>query len=312
MWLKFFLTFLALIATTPEPGLEILIQGLAPQSPLGPTNVVISQQELESLWKGLGIKGASPSPDFTRELVVFLQPATVVPTSDVKIAEVVKENDIYEIKYYTTISKQKPLKERKPLFPFTIAKLKDIDPTNTKIIFTEVNTGLSPGNALAQFPAYTSVLRGQSPLDFSNYFPLDKGNSWTYRVESANGTREETYSILSISQEGWSTFGSFFGKDKVSFKVVGNGRLYVLSDNRQAPFYTSQVDRGFRKEGLATPAGQFDDLLQVTSRNGAKFWFRDIYARGVGLIYHEHKTPKGKVKYTLIKAEIRGVKYPKP
>jgi hypothetical protein len=48
----------------------------------------------------------------------------------------------------------------------------------------------------------------------------------------------------------------------------------------------------------------------VTIAEGGPFWFKDVYARGVGLVYHEHESARGQVQYTLVKAKVRGRTYP--
>jgi hypothetical protein len=43
---------------------------------------------------------------------------------------------------------------------------------------------------------------------------------------------------------------------------------------------------------------------------GGDFWFRDVYAKGVGLVSHEQKSEKGRASYTLIGARVGGAGYP--
>jgi len=294
-------------------GIETLSEGMAPRTPSIEAPMVLkTQHELDTIWKGLGIEGPGPTPDFEKELVFVLHPSSK-PSSGINFMGVLEKKDELEIKYF--LRPPSTGKEAKagnqPGFPYSIAKLKNTYPKDIKIKFTEATPQIPAGNAFTQLPSYSGILSAQSTHDFSAYFPLDKGNSWTYLKESGDGaTSVETYSISSTSQEGWSTFDNFFGKDNIAFKTDANGDLLVLSNGRQSPFYPDRVKKNFSKESFATPAGEFNDLLYVTIDDNGNFWFKDVYARGVGLIYHEHKSPKGNAKFRLMNAEIRGHKYP--
>ncbi|NIQ16191.1 MAG: hypothetical protein GTO02_17905, partial [Candidatus Dadabacteria bacterium] len=59
-------------------------------------------------------------------------------------------------------------------------------------------------------------------------------------------------------------------------------------------------------ESFEVLAGKFSDLLIVTIPKNNKLWFKDVYAKGIGLIYHKHSSPKGSVIYRLEDAKIRG------
>ncbi len=93
-------------------------------------------------------------------------------------------------------------------------------------------------------------------------------------------------------------------------KIERSGELYVSSDRGMRAFYTDNVQTTFVNQEISTPAGKFNDLMIVTIAQNDNFWFRDVYAKGVGLVLHEHISPKGKGKYTLLKAKVRGKDYP--
>ena len=93
-------------------------------------------------------------------------------------------------------------------------------------------------------------------------------------------------------------------------RIDPEGGILVSTNEQVRTFYTPEVQERFEKTEFKTPAGKFDDLFIVTIPENDVFWFKDVYAKGVGLIYHEHKSPKGSAKYSLIRANIRGKKFP--
>jgi hypothetical protein len=93
-------------------------------------------------------------------------------------------------------------------------------------------------------------------------------------------------------------------------QVLPGGEIMTTSQGETKPFYTEDVVIEYPKETVTTPAGEFSDLLVVTIAEGGPFWFKDVYARGVGLVYHEHESARGQVQYTLVKAKVRGRTYP--
>ncbi|MEE9215085.1 MAG: hypothetical protein V3U54_09890 [Thermodesulfobacteriota bacterium] len=172
----------------------------------------------------------------------------------------------------------------------------------------EENT-IPSGTALNQLPEYYSELKDYQGVVMANFLPLDKGNTWTYSVEKNNKKSEATNSVISVS-DGWSIFDSYFTKNKLAFRIDPLGNILVSKDGEVFTFYNLDVDRSNQGSDLSTPAGVFKELLVITNNSNSQFWFKDIYAKYVGLIYHEHKSPKEEAKYTLIKAKVRGKDYP--
>ncbi len=166
-----------------------------------------------------------------------------------------------------------------------------------------------PGTDFSTYPLYDNIMRAIG-TKMALYLPLDKGNSWTYSVATPDGTRRETYSIVAITQQGWSRFDLFFGKRDVSLMFNRLGTLLVLSDAHQMEFYPKDVEKRFVKKKFSTPAGTFTDLLLITAPPGSKIAFKDVYAKGVGLVYHEHGSSGKRVRYTLVSAHVRDRRLP--
>ena len=168
---------------------------------------------------------------------------------------------------------------------------------------------MPPGTDFSSYPLYDNIMRAIG-TKMALYLPLDKGNSWTYSVATPDGTRRETYSIVAVTQQGWSRFDLFFGKRDVSLMFNRLGTLLVLYDARQMEFYPKDVEKRFVKKKFSTPAGTFTDLLLITAPPGNKIAFKDVYAKGVGLVYHEHGSEGKTVRYTLVSAQVRDKRLP--
>lgn len=310
MLFKTLLLALGLIGALPDAKIDVLSEGLT-QKPtsLNQTVVAKNEKELEALWGELGIAVNVPAIDFTRELVVAIAP-TAKLGSAVKIIGIENNVDYIEIKYFVAPPTADIKKRKENVFPYTVAKIITPSPQKTRVQFSEELPNVPANVTLGYTPGYTSVLKTYSSREFNNYFPLDKGNNWTYRVEKKNDKRELTFSIVSTSRDGWSRFDRFFGLELVSFQTPPQSELLVMRDNVIKTFYTPNVQKSYSSTPFSTPAGKFKDILYVTVPKTNEFWFKDVYARGVGLVYHEHKNLKGTVKYTLIKANIRGQKLP--
>lgn len=307
---KTLLLAFGLMGALPGAEFDILSEGLT-QKPtsLNYTVVAKSQKDLETIWSELGISVNAPTIDFTRELVVAIAP-TAKLGSAVKIIGIDKSDNNIEIKYFVAPPTAEIKKRKENIFPYSVAKIYTPFPQKAQVKFTEELLNVPANVSLGYTPSYTSVLKSYSSKEFTNYFPLDKGNSWTYRIEKKNEKGELTFSIVSISRDGWSKFDRFFGLEHVSLQTPPNSELMVMTNNIMKPFYTQNVQKSFSKSTFSTPAGKFIDLMYITVPKSDKFWFKDVYARGVGLVYHEHKNHKVTVKYTLIKANIRGAKLP--
>lgn len=275
-------------------------------------NLVISDlNQLQKIWKVLGIKEKIPGVDFDKEIAfLIIQQGNKGNNIDISKVENKEKNEV-EIGYRVDFNEEESVKEKARSSHYVIAKLDHPDVKNVKIEFFEDDpTSAVPSHVgMGQVPEYSNVLKGFEGMGFSDYFPIDKGNVWTYRIESGEDVKEETHSIISLT-DGWSIFDDFFGKKNVGMRIDPEGGILVSTNVEVKTFYTPDVQRSFEKTEFKTPAGKFNDLLIITVPENDVFWFKDVYAKDVGLIYHEHKSPKGSATYSLIGANIRGKKFP--
>ncbi len=171
------------------------------------------------------------------------------------------------------------------------------------------NDSVPAGTGIGQIPEVNEVTRlGTSSL-VAEYMPMDKGNAWTYSIKKDGNIKEHTQSVVSESG-GWSVFDNYFGKDAVSLRIAPGGELLVTSEGVVSSFYNDEVTTSFPEEAVETPGGKFEQAMVVTIPEDKEFWFRDVYVKGVGLVFHEHKTPKGSTSYSLLKANVGGSVYP--
>lgn len=170
----------------------------------------------------------------------------------------------------------------------------------------EQNKGSVPiGTGIGQMPEVEEVTRlGNNPL-VADYMPLDKGNVWTYEVKKDGKKSYHTQKIVSES-DGWSVFDNYFGKKAASLRIAPGGELLVTSGGVVSSFYTEEVIVQFPEDLVETPEGNFEDAMVVTIAKGDDFWFRDIYLKGVGLVYHERKNKNNHTSYSLKNAKVAG------
>ena len=290
---------------------SILSKGATGMQQNSQNQVIRDSNQLQKIWSVLGIKEKIPGVDFNKEIAfLIIQPGNKGNNIDISNVENKDENFV-EIGYRVSFNKEKSDNEKAKSSHYLIAKLDHPDVKNLKLEFFEDSetSAVPPHVGLEQLPEYSNVLKGFEGMGLPDYLPIDKGNVWTYRIESGKDVREETQSIISLT-DGWSIFDDFFGKKNVGMRIDPEGGILVSTDDEVKTFYTPDVQKSLEKTELTTPAGKFHDLLVVTIPDNDVFWFKDIYAKGVGLIYHEHKSPKGIAKYSLIRANIRGKKLP--
>jgi hypothetical protein len=289
---------------------SVLSEGHVAKVPQFQTVVIKNNEGLQKIWRELEISGEVPPVNFSKELVVAISIDRQMGDS-LKILKVASNKDDVEVRYAIKAPTVDLKSKGQRLFPYILAKLypTNIQGANVKFIEDIPKPPIPADNGIGQTSQYTNVLKEYENIAISEFLPLDKGNTWTYEVESKGRMYEETYSINSIS-DGWSVFDDFFGRKNIALKVDPSGNVLVSSDDGARGFYTPEIGKNFEKSHFSTPAGKFDDLLVVSIPKNDKFWFRDVYARGVGLIYHEHRSPKGNAKFTLIKAKVRGKNYP--
>lgn len=305
------LVILALVNLSPDSNYSILAKGVTGMQQNSQNQVVRDANQLHKIWNVLGIKEKIPGVDFDKEIAfLIIQPANKGNNIDISKVED-KDENLVEIGYRVGFNKEKTDKEKGKSSHYLIAKLDHPDVKNLKLeFFEDSETSAVPSHVgLEQLPEYSNVLKGFEGMGLPDYLPIDKGNVWTYRIDSGKDVREETQSIISVT-DGWSIFDDFFGKKNVGMRIDPEGGILVSTDDEVKTFYTPEVQKSLEKTEFTTPAGKFDDLLIVTIPDSDVFWFKDVYAKGVGLIYHEHKSPKGDAKYSLISANVRGKKYP--
>ncbi len=310
MIIKGIFMLFTLIVLSSDVRFFVLSHGLTTKASL--QNVVVKdKEELKRVWGKLGISDEIPTIDFKKELVIVLTPSGKKGGSVEILSVQRKANDVevrFVVKPLAAVSKTQGAQP----FPYLVAKLYPLDAEKVKVrLYEDLPKPPIPANtAIGQGSYYTNVLKESRSVKTPQFFPLDKGSVWTYRVESKGNTHEETYSVRSISQDGWSVFDSFVGQQRIAMRVDPSGDIFVSSEKGMQPLYNTEIQRSFKRSEFLTPAGKFDDLMIVTIPRTGKFWFEDVYAKGVGLIYHEHQSSKGVAKYTLVKAHVRGKDYP--
>lgn len=304
--------FTLLFALSSNIEVSILSRGFTGKPSKLQNMVIKNEEELKRVWKELEIEDEVPSIDFNKEQVIVLVSRGKFGSS-LEISRVERRaNDAADVRFVVKPISGGLTNQRSRMFPYLVAKLYPLDVNKSKVKFIE-DIPLPPvpvDSGIGQISNYTNVLKQYDGTTFQ-FFPLDKGNVWTYRIESKGKAKEETYSVLSISQDGWSVFDNFFGRKDIAMRIDPAGDIFVSSKNGVGDFYTQDIQKDFKKSEVSTPAGKFNDLMIVTVPENDRFWFQDVYAKGVGLIFHEHKSPKGTAKYTLIRAVVKGENYPK-
>ncbi|MDA2920013.1 hypothetical protein MYX76_11065 [Desulfobacterota bacterium AH_259_B03_O07] len=294
-----------------DKDISILTQGFT-NSEISRENYVINnEKDLKKVWKEFGIQEPFPKVDFKKEIaVVITHKENIGDTIEVKRI-LNKTNKIIEIRYVVKHKSDKLNEKGKEHFSYLIAKLTPSEPKQVDVNFIQENffRPIAADTALGQIPTRANVIRGYESMYVSEYVPIDKGNTWTYKVETEGKVKEERQSVLTVS-DGWSVIDKYFGKENIGIRIDQSGNILVSYDGSVKNFYTPEVERNLVKRDFSTPAGKFNDLMVVTIPKNEKFWFMDVYAKGVGLIYHEHESPKGNAKYSLIDAQVRGKKYP--
>jgi hypothetical protein len=311
MPIKLILMIFALLNLSSGPDYSVLSKGATGIQQNSQNLVIRDENQLKKIWGVLGIKEKIPGIDFDKEIAfLIIQPANKGNEIDISKVEN-KEDNVVQIGYRISFNKKGPDKEETRSSHYLIAKLDHPDAKNVKIeFFEDAPTSAVPADVgMGQIPEYSNVLKGFEGMGLSDYFAIDKGNVWTYRIESGKDVKEDTHSIISLT-DGWSIFDDFFGKKNVGMRIDPEGGLLVSTNEEVRTFYTPDVQKSFEKTEFKTPAGKFDDLLIITIPENDVFWFKDVYAKGVGLIYHEHKSPKGSAKYSLIRANVKGKKFP--
>lgn len=286
---------------------ETLAEGRVQEKPGTESALVKDGESLAGAAGALGVKDL-PEVDFSKDAVLVIIPES--PTGGaVEIKDAASGSGGAVEVFYTDDLTGPPRESGETSYPFLVVKVPGLaGAASARFVDVGAPGAAAPGTALGQEAKYTNVLLAMdNPV--AAYLPLDKGNQWTYTVESQKGSGELTNAIVAESG-GWSVYDKFFGMSGVSMQVLPGGEIMATSQGETKPFYTDDVVIEFEDETVKTPAGEFGDLLIVTIPKGGPFWFRDVYARGVGLVSHEHASGRGEVKYTLVRAKVRGKTYP--
>jgi hypothetical protein len=295
-----------------ELNLEIVKNGRLRTDILIESRVVNDKENLAELWNQMGEKSGLPVVDFKKESIIFIISQNE-NADKINVKKVEKRPGNRVDIFYSVDENEKSLSRRLGVkkYPYLLAKLPNPDMPKLEISLRE-NYKILPipaNNDLGEELKYTNILSDYQNLEILNYVPLDMGNKWTYKIESDKRNTEMTHEVQSVSN-GWSILNSYFGKQNIAMKIERSGQLFVSSAEGVRSFYTDSVQKTFVTEEIETPAGKFSELMVVTIPRNDNFWFKDVYAKGVGLVYHEHISPKGNGKYTLLKARVRGKDYP--
>ena len=268
--------------------------------------------ELEQVRKLIGDKYIPSKIDFDKEtlLLISAKGKNALDVELIKVEQTPEKN--LEIIYSVKESKKEQLSILGiNKYPFVIAIIEKSAKDINSVIFNETFT-VSPipaNTALGEDVSYSNVLSNYEQLKIIDYIPLDVGNIWTYKIESESKNLEITHEVQAVSN-GWSILNNYFGQSNIAMRIDPSGQLFVSSAKGEVrTFYNDSVHTSFVKEEIDTPAGKFNELMIVTIPKSDGLWFKDIYAKGVGLVYHEHESPKGSGKYILLNARVRGKSY---
>lgn len=271
--------------------------------------VIKDKNDIERVNKLFGNELKLPESYFIDETLVIKKlnvnedPATIKVVNTIKekngnyqVVYTAKENsDVQNGKTYYAIFKVKPVANKNAEINFFKADIEDP-------IFVNQSVNISPS-------PYSNVQTQAGEVIFHDFFPLDRGNSWTYIYRDNDSKKEVTSNIVSFTK-GWSIFDNFFGKEGLAFKIDLNDKLMTSSKDGIRSFYNDTVNIKQTTDSFSVEAGTFNNVLIVSIPKNDEFWFRDIYARNVGLIYHEHHSSKGSFIYELKNGEVRGKSIP--
>jgi len=264
------------------------------------------------LWKELGQKSVPPKVDFSKESIVFFVSQNS-SAEEIAVNKIEQNSDSKIDIVFAAKKNEKSLSGNSGMQskPYIVGKLAKPGNNQVDIVLSEkADTPPLPVNqGLGEEIRYTNIFSDQKKVDLIDYITLDLGNIWTYNINSEKQNAVITQEVLSVSN-GWSVFNSYFGKNNLAMKIEKDGNLLVSTPEGIRSFYTDSIQKTFVNEEFETPAGKFSELLIVTIPKNDQFWFRDVYAKGVGLVYHEHISPNGRGEYTLIKAKVRGREFP--
>ena len=269
---------------------------------------ITESQSLSEFMEKNKIAAQDNNLDFNKDAIVLLIPDGSYYPDQININKVIKTGpDQVEVEYTSMQVPHVSENGIEKVKPFVVLNIENAGGKDKKLSFKNVtpNRPVIVNQSLEEEIKYTNVLEQHVPELFISYLPLDKGNTWTYDVESGTNRGQQTFSIVSYTN-GWSVFDNFFGKSNVAMKLDPSGNLYVSSQHGIKPFYTDDVKISTGNAPYKLGPRSFDEVLIVTSSDNSPIEFKDVYAKDIGLIYHEHTSSKGTAKYSLSNATVRG------
>ncbi len=316
--LNFIFIFVLMLSVVPtllkagELKYEVISEGFLSGDDRTQSMVVKGNDVLNKLLAKQGEDIQPPGIDLNTETVAMIVPDKYSYPDLVVIEDIKKNNQgIINVNYSVKTYDYVPSENEEINRPYKLIKIFPAGKNLTSVSFREVNSR-SPvfvNNSVDNIVKYTNVMEDNRENLFLNYLPLDKGNSWTYDFESPRGKGSQTFSIVTYTN-GWSIFDSYFGMNNLALRLDRGGHIHVSSESGNRPFYTPDVLVSYPKETFKTGTSEFNDIMVVTSGDKSNIKFKDIYARDVGLVYHEHKTKDGPAKYSLSSAYVRGKQIP--
>ena len=306
------LVFISTSLYAQEIGYEVISGGFLNADERYQSMVINDKDTLENILKKKGLDPESIEIDFKKQTVALIVPDKSNYPDGITIDDISKnDQDIINVNYSVIPVGYVPENNEELKKPYLLIKISPAGSKYSSVSFRRTNSTnpVFVNNSVENVIKYTNVLEDNREKLFLNYLPLDKGNSWTYEFESPRGKGSQTFSIVSYTN-GWSIFDTFFGKNDIALRLDRGGYIQVSTENGNRPFYTPDVLVSYPKDPFSTGSNEFSDIMVVRSSDNSNIEFKDIYARDIGLIYHEHKTKEGIAKYSLIKAYIRGKQIP--
>lgn len=168
----------------------------------------------------------------------------------------------------------------------------------------------------------SSQVKAQQDLRAVDYWPLQLGNQWTYRIEHGGATQKNTVKIIRQDSDGF-----FIDNQGARLKAhpagIFDGDRFLLRDPLELGAKWMAVPSANALEhfeitsvhfDMSVPAGEFHNCVRVQARNkiSAKESFIGewTYAPGVGLIAFESfrqvaaKEPQPQTKMQLVEYKI--------
>lgn len=310
----FLILFLSTDYITAESlKFEILKKGTLDNTLYVENTSIKNTDDLDKIKKAMNDMNLGKGVDLDHDMILIIT-AKNRNAVDIKIDEIKRRSE-QSIEVIYSVHEDDKMKLSKlgiSKYPYLITKVSRSNTDHDKVIFREnlKNSPIVSNTALDEDYRYSNMLSTYQNLDILDYIPLDVGNKWIYMIDNGTKTYETSQEVQSVSN-GWSILNLYFGKPNIAMKIDQTGQLMISSkEGGLRTFYNNSVIKTFISQEFETPAGKFKDLMIVTVPENSKFWFKDIYAKNVGLIYHEHKSEKGNGKYTLISADVRGKTYP--